>query len=338
MNTRCNIPFGKMTRNNFIRNCTKLIGLGVVTRFSIIGVFASNTIKSSVSMSNKTNALIPDVCPGGGDDDDVCDDNDPDNCPGESSNVDNCLGTTVNPDRCNTGVESNDICSATERDQCESGIDEDDVCDSRSSDYCPNDQPPLDNCPPTGGFADGDNCAGGGIQSDTCENGQGDECGFGDFEWGPDSCSTEGGYDECPFSDDTCNEGTTGLSGQDVCTEMINSDSCADGTPENDICNIAEPDVCPRGEATVDDCSLYSDDYCNDGSSSSDLCSAIDPDDCPGGGNEKDTCLIGSDDECTSEGGCAGGDQSNENADTCAGGLTDTCKSGTPDAPTPPVE
>ena len=331
----------EISRANFLKICGNFIALKTITRFSILGgitsSLATNLIGSTSCLGgtpeNDICLCIPDGCPSGTDDDDVCNDTDPDVCPGEGHNVDKCLGTTLNPDRCNTGYADNDICNpGTEKDQCESGYDSDDVCTGAEEDNCPTDQPLVDHCPLDGGVAAGDNCAGGGSDVDTCmEDGAGDECGKGGWEWLSDSCNKES-TDTCPIGDDTCNEGSEGSAGYDLCGPY-DSDECSYGTPNEDVCNgttEGKYDSCPGGGKDIDVCAKgISDDYCDQGREESDTCSALDPDDCPGGGNQVDNCMAsgGDEDVCTADGGCAGGDQYGPDGDMCQSGTvsSDTC-------------
>lgn len=86
-----------MSRADFLKTCSKLIGLKTITRFSIIGSFTAvvgkilaDECNSPVGMTDRCDAFAPDNCLGGLPENDTCNLRDPDSCPGGGNEADQC--------------------------------------------------------------------------------------------------------------------------------------------------------------------------------------------------------------------------------------------------------
>jgi hypothetical protein len=236
-------------------------------------------------------------------------------------------GTPAEGDACNPGAENADVCldGYPKQDECVGGSWEEDNCSSGEK--------PQDICPESGTWHDGDECWGGGSETngneqDACQpNGDGDQCTPGGIPGG-------GGHDVCAegeserqdicsgmpwsWSDDTCYNGNgggspeSGSGGDDWCWgNKWAYDICHDGSDAQDRClgeetGFGDGDKCfskntdhcgvVMGDPDVCRTGMPSDDVCPGGEPPEDRCYSQSPgsDECPGGRQYEDTDSGGS--------------------------------------------
>lgn len=329
-------------------------------RYFLKKLRAALVVSSYVSVLKAFDNVRDADCPGGGPDYDICNEADPDSCPGERPPIDECEKGGREQDYCDTGSADADVCSSevAKSDQCSSGKPNDDSCSENedNKDVCYSGaSPDPDACPDAGGIADGDNCPGGSMSVDNCgADGKGEECspeeGWFGIAYGSDTCNEEND-DDCHVNADVCNDGTntlTGSGGGDSCGPAYGigeegSDTCNNGHEEQDKCGTIEgdPDLCivsSVGDHT-DFCNptakYPSDDVCFQGVNNSDTCdpNLEEEDECPGGAYPADECSTSypEEDICMPEDALTDHcDYGSPNDDECFG-LEDFCNSGNQD-------